>query len=149
MTAITTPDRRIGLTTALACCLLATAAAADSDAVLRVRLDGIRPGEGSIRASLYRDATSFRKEAQAWRRVEIPADGQNELLFAALPPGRYALMVYHDANGDQQLNLRFGMFPSEGYGLSNNPSVIGPPRFEDSAFELIDGEKHIQVNLKY
>lgn len=149
MTAITTLDRRAGLAAALACGLLATAAAADGDALLRVRLDGIRAGEGSMRASLYRDAASFRKEAQAWRRVEIPADGQTELMFAALPPGRYALMVYHDANGDQQLNLRFGMFPSEGYGLSNNPSAIGPPRFEDSAFELVDGENHIQINLKY
>ena len=59
------------------------------------------------------------------------------------------VMVYHDANADQTLNLRLGMFPTEGYGLSNNPKVMGPPRFADSAFEVAGPETAIDIRLAY
>ena len=76
--------------------------------------------------------------------------GKTSLVFDDIPPGRYALMAYHDANGDNKLNLRFGMFPLEGYALSNNPQVIGPPRFNDSAFDFpaADGAP-INLQIKY
>jgi uncharacterized protein (DUF2141 family) len=66
-----------------------------------------------------------------------------------LPPGRYAIMAYHDANQDGKLNLRLGMFPVEGYGLSNNPKVFGPPKFADSAFEVAGGETAVNINISY
>ncbi len=53
-----------------------------------------------------------------------------------MPAGRYAVIAYHDEDGNGRLNLRFGMIPVEGYGLSNDPEVAGPPRFQDAAFEL-------------
>ena len=59
-----------------------------------------------------------------------------EINVAALPPGRYAIMAYHDADLNGKFDLRFGMFPTEGYGLSNNPKVMGPPKFADSAFDV-------------
>jgi uncharacterized protein (DUF2141 family) len=58
-------------------------------------------------------------------------------------------MVYHDENGDGKLNLRFGMFPIEGYGLSNNPKVMGPPKFADSAFELGTQDTSVDIRLNY
>lgn len=59
-----------------------------------------------------------------------------EINVAALPPGRYAIMAYHDADLNGKFDLRFGMFPTEGYGHSNNPKVMGPPKFADSAFDV-------------
>ena len=67
-----------------------------------------------------------------------------------MPPGRYALMAYHDENGDGKLGLRFGMFPTEGYALSSNPQVVGPPRFADSAFEFPgDAPVPVELTLRY
>jgi len=45
-------------------------------------------------------------------------------------------MAYHDADLNGKFDLRFGMFPTAGYGLSNNPKVMGPPKFADSAFDV-------------
>ena len=56
-------------------------------------------------------------------------------------------MAYHDEDGNGELNRRFGMFPTEGYGLSNNPSVSGPPAFEDSAFEFAAGAGTVGINI--
>lgn len=115
---------------------------------LIVNLLGVRTATGDLRASLYRDADSFRKEDKAVAIVAQPAtQGATRLVFDDLPPGRYAVMAYHDENADRKLNLRFGMFPAEGYGLSNNPTVIGPPRFPDSAFDLTAPETTIDIKL--
>ena len=47
------------------------------------------------------------------------------------------------------MNRRLGMFPTEGYGLSNNPVVLGPPSFADSAFDVGTDAQAINVELRY
>ncbi len=132
-----------------ACLLCGGAAQADSGRLV-IAVQNIRDDAGQIRASIYRDPESFRKEDKALKVLSLPArPGQASLSLDGLPPGRYAVMVYHDANADQTLNLRLGMFPTEGYGLSNNPRVMGPPRFADSAFEVAGPETAIDIRLAY
>lgn len=130
--------------------LLAIGQAQAEAARLLVRLNGISDAGGQLRISLYRDAESFRKEERAVRIATLPAQaGSTEVSFSGLEPGRYAVMAYHDANSDNRLNLRFGMFPAEGHGLSNNPTVIGPPKFSDSAFEISSPAGSVVINLSY
>jgi hypothetical protein len=43
------------------------------------------------------------------------------------------------------LKLHLSIFPIEGYGLSNNPKVMGPPKYEDSAFDFRLPEMRILV----
>jgi len=127
----------------------ALAAQADESRLL-VTLKDVRDSTGNLRASIYREPDSFRKEALALEVVTIPAQkGDIQIAFKALPPGRYAIMAYHDADADGKLGLRFGMFPTEGYGLSNNPKVMGPPKFGDSAFDLTGPETAIEIKLSY
>lgn len=52
------------------------------------------------------------REDKALKVISLPAaKGESKFVFDNLPSGRYAVMVYHDENADQKLNLRFGMFP--------------------------------------
>ncbi|CAH1747761.1 conserved exported protein of unknown function [Thauera humireducens] len=122
------------------------------ESALEVSLAGIQHDRGSLRVGLYSDPKTFRKEAQAVAIQQVPASaGTVTVSFGALPPGRYAIMVYHDEDGNGELNRRFGMFPTEGYGLSNNPTVSGPPAFADSAFEVAAGAgtARISIDLRY
>jgi uncharacterized protein (DUF2141 family) len=131
-------------------CLLAAGHSQADESRLVVNLLGVRDATGHLRASLYREPETFRKEDKAVKVISLPAaKGDAKLVFTGLPPGRYAVMVYHDENIDQKLNLRFGMFPTEGYGLSNNPKVMGPPKFVDSAFDLAGPETAINIKLAY
>ncbi|MGB4062383.1 MAG: DUF2141 domain-containing protein [Azonexus sp.] len=131
-------------------CLLAAGHSQADESRLVVNLLGVRDATGNLRASLYREPDTFRKEDKAVQVVSLPAaKGDAKLVFTGLPPGRYAVMAYHDDNLDQKLNLRFGMFPTEGYGLSNNPKVMGPPKFADSAFDLTGPETAINIKLAY
>lgn len=129
---------------------LATLIPAASAAELAVTVTGVRSAQGDVRIAVYDRAEGFRKEAQARARQAVPAaQGQVEARFSGLPAGRYAVIAYHDEDGNGRLNLRFGMIPIEGYGLSNAPEVAGPPRFQDAAFDLREPAGAIEVRLNY
>jgi uncharacterized protein (DUF2141 family) len=135
---------------ALAALAMLTPWAAAAGSTLEVVVAPVRSVQGGVRLSLYRDAATFRKEAQALRVIELPAQrGELHFRIEDLAPGRYAVMVYHDENANQKLDLRFGMFPAEGYGLSQNPKVMGPPKFDDSAFELGAEGGMQQIEMRY
>lgn len=135
-----------GLT--LASCLLAPTVATAAD--LDVTAAQIMPGPGSIRFVLYRGANGFRHEDKAFKVLSAKADGAYaSVRFQDLPPGQYAVLAYHDANSDQKLDLRFGMFPKEGWGLSNNPKVMGPPSFSASSFAVTDQNRSIKIEMHY
>ncbi len=135
----------------LAALLLASVSSAWAQtATLTITLAGVRSASGTLRVSVYREQDAFRKEARAFRLQAVPASaGEVVLGFEALPPGRYAVMAYHDENANDKLDLRLGMIPIEGYGLSNNPRVFGPPAFADSAFELPAAGTGITLKLAY
>lgn len=117
---------------------------------LTVDLEGVENSTGKIRFGLYNESRAFRKEAQALKVVEVPAQkGKVSVEFPDLQPGWYAVMVYHDEDMNGRLNLLLGMYPTEGYGLSNNPSVFGKPTFEDSVFRIEDQNLHIHIDARY
>jgi uncharacterized protein (DUF2141 family) len=121
-----------------------------SSAELDVTITGIRPGAGSIRVALYHDPRSFRHESQAVAVLSAPAlQISAKVAFQGIPPGRYAVLAYHDENDNRKLDLTMGMFPREGWGLSNNPHIFGPPRFEPSAFDVAEPYTNIAVPLHY
>jgi len=139
---------KIPLLPALLMALLTSPVLAAGDS-LTVHLDGLKNAQGNVRVGLYSDPKSFRKEAQAVAIRQVPAHpGRLDIRFDDLPPGRYAIMAYHDEDANGELNRRFGMFPSEGYGLSNNPKVSGPPAFADSAFDVA-GASEITIDIRY
>ncbi len=124
----------------------APAAAAD----LGVAVENVRDGQGQVKLMLFDRDEGFRKEDKARQILALPAGaGTVSGVFPGLSPGRYAVIAYHDENGDGKLNLRFGMFPKEGYGLSNNPKLSGPPKFADAAFDVPETGRRIDIRLGY
>ena len=54
-----------------------------------------------------------------------------------LPPGQYAVGIFHDVNLNNKMDNNFLGLPKEQYGFSNNArALFGPPSYEDAAFEL-------------
>ena len=130
--------------------LLAAGGVQADELRLLVNLEAVRDVAGELRVSLYRDPETFRKEDRALKVISIAAaKGDVQVIFDKLESGCYVIMVFYDENGDGKLNLRFGMFPTEGYGLSNNPTIIGPPKFADSALEVIGPQTATTIRLSY
>lgn len=138
---------------ALAAAVLAAALAAASPgaaAALEVTVTGLRSDSGLVRLALYDDAESF-PDKGAGRKLAVPAEeGAVTAVFDDLPPGRYALALFHDENGDDEFEKGLFGVPREGFGFSKDaPVIFGAPDFEDAAV-TVDGETTaITVRMRY
>jgi uncharacterized protein (DUF2141 family) len=82
-------------------------------------------------------------------KLSRPAGGYRDLQFGALPPGRYALSVIHDENGNGKLDT-FLAIPREGFGFSRNPKIrMGPPSFEEALIVIGRGSSHQTIGINY
>ena len=116
-----------------------------------VEVGGLRSAKGLVRACLTQVAEAFpdcRKDANALR-VSVPAAAARSLTFPAVPPGRYALALLHDENGNGRADTLL-MVPREGFGFSRNPGIgLGPPRFARVAFVVADRPVAQAIRLHY
>ena len=136
------------ITGLLALGLVSGNAVADEYA-LSVHIADVRGDRGQIQVELYNTPETFRKSAKALRIIRVPAqmDGVT-VKFEGVVPGRYAILAFHDEDENGEMNKRFGMIPTEGYALSNDPQVFGPPAFKDSAFEM-QSDRELSMPMHY
>ncbi|MFZ9943328.1 MAG: DUF2141 domain-containing protein, partial [Bacteroidia bacterium] len=90
-------------------------------------------------------------ERKAFKQSVIPVESnQVEQVYHDLPPGKYAVAIIHDANGNRKLDTNFMGIPKEGYGVSNNiVNMFGPPGFEESSFVLKSGVFTTEIKVQY
>ena len=127
--------RRRAAQTAAAALTLACGLAHAAD--LTVEVLGARSAQGSVAGALFTNATGWLKPGQAVQGQFVPATDKTILFFRGLPPGRYALSVYHDENGNAKLDTNVVGLPTEAYGFSRDAQGrMGPPAFDDAALDL-------------
>lgn len=121
----------------LGCLLLAEAFAGMSGRPnLTIEVRGIERPEGSLFVAVYASEETFLKKPLTGFRVEAK-DSTVRIPCQGLPAGSYAISVFHDANGNGQLDTGTYGIPLEKYGFSNDAEgVMGPPAYKDCRFEL-------------
>lgn len=129
----------------------APAATVDS-ADIDVTVTNLRSAKGKVIACLTPYAEGFPK-CGGPRSVEItvPADAaQIHFKFPAVAPGRYAIALLHDENGNGKMDKSLMLIPKEGYGFSRDAPVrMAPPKFEAAAFD-VNGEPVRQtIRMRY
>ncbi|MGE4071315.1 MAG: DUF2141 domain-containing protein [Lysobacterales bacterium] len=133
--------------------LLSIAATGGADAAsLTVDIGNrLKPGE-TLMVAVYDDANSWLKKPLRAIREAAPAavgaSGRHQLTLEGLPPGRYALSVYVDRNGNGKLDRGMFGIPSEPYGFSQGGGSMGPPDFSDAAVELTEADATIPIKLR-
>jgi uncharacterized protein (DUF2141 family) len=90
-------------------------------------------------------------ESGAYRKIVSDIqNGQVQVRFDELPEGSYALLTYHDENGDEKFNIGLLGIPMEGYGVSNNiVHATRVPKFGEALFQLSNEVKAIRVEVYY
>ena len=143
-------SKAIVATAILPLLLLPSFAAAAAE--LAVTIDGGRSGDGQFRVALFENASGFPSgpEAPAKSQSVTAQEGAIGIDIADLNPGIYAVAVYHDENGNGELDKNLLGIPTEGYGFSNNArGLMGPPSFEDAAITLEGASQSIAISLVY
>lgn len=115
--------KRLGWTTAL---LLAMAPA--HAASLTIRAQGVQPDGNMVYAGIC--DTSFEAATCPYKDRGQATAGTVELRIRNVKPGSYAIAVFHDVNGNGELDRNFIGLPSEPYGFSNDVGRRGPPNFD-------------------
>jgi uncharacterized protein (DUF2141 family) len=132
--------------------ILLSQANANFNGNLSIRVDGLKNQKGQICLSIFSSSQGFpgnskrALKAQCLKVTETP----QTVTFPNLKAGNYAVAIFHDANGDNNLNSNVLGIPTEGFGFSQNPRIrTGAPKFGDSAVLVAGSSTNIQIQLQY
>ena len=119
------------------------------EATLIVNVANIEAQTGNILVALYADQTAFNDETEPYRSANVPADRASAVVtFDGLKAGQYAFKLFHDVNGNGELDTDMLGIPSEPYGFSRDASdPFSAPEWKEAVFSLENGETERQISL--
>ena len=105
---------------------------------LNIEVTGVPNSEGSIRVAVYNTSETFLSHDQVFKTGSVIAhEGITEVSIDDLPDGEYAIALYHDANGNDELDTNWLGIPKEPVGFSNaKMKTFGPPKFRECSFKM-------------
>lgn len=129
----------------------ALAAAADTPVRVTVTVTHVeKPGGVLLLGAYDAEAGWLGPDPAFGAERAVPAelrDGAVELELE-LPPGRWALSVFQDMNGNRRLDANFLGIPSEPSGSSNDPPARwSAPKFADALVTVGDAPLALSIRL--
>lgn len=122
------------LTIALATGLLSGMGSARAGELL-VKVEGLNP-EGRLVLAVVQNESEWGEGGRPLVAINAQVTGETMQFRLPIPDGKVAVRLFHDANGNGELDMNLLGIPKEGYGFSRNPEARGPPSFKDAAFEV-------------
>jgi len=117
---------------------------------LVVRVTGVRSGAGKVSVAVYDHGPLTGGTAILEDQAVTASPGGSTAVFDGLPQGTYAVIAFHDEDGDGRLAVQPGRPPGEGVGTSGAAGpVTGPPRWEDALFALDREVVELEIPLFY
>lgn len=103
-----------------------------------IEVSNIKDDDGQLVVSIYNEANQF--PDNPIKIINIPKHGKDRLISYQLylPEDNYSIIVLDDINSNGKMDYRFGIYPKEAFGFSNNTKVSGlkSPSFEDCLFKV-------------
>jgi uncharacterized protein (DUF2141 family) len=126
---------------------LAAAAApvsADDRATVVLTVEGLKSSEGKLQVGLYREEGFPSKGSEIVGSTVDAEAGDMTVRLGDIEPGEYAVAVFHDLDGDGELDRAWYGLPREPYGFSG-----GATRPDYDAAEIeVSGETRVTVTLR-
>ena len=130
--------------------LMAGAPLAASAAPLTVRVENIDKQGGTLRLSLYDEASWSNDDSEPIVSANVPAvPPETAVTFKGIAPGVYGMKTYQDANRNGKFDQNWLGWPLERYGFSRDARPrFSAPGFGRTKFTLSDGENTIVIHLQ-
>lgn len=115
---------------------------------LSVDVTGVKSDKGSVLVAVYDSSDSFLDSNKMFSGGSSKAQlGSTWVIIDNLPDGEYALAIFHDEDGDDELDTNWIGIPKEPICFSiGKMKTFGPPKYHECAFK-VEGDKEIQVSL--
>ena len=110
---------------------------------LEVNVNNVLIQKGKIHIGVYNNESDYDNEKYYVGSITDVKNKTVKIVFK-LPKGTYAVKMFQDINGDNEMNSIFGV-PLEPYGVSRN--ISGFPSFKKTKF-MLGGNKKINIKLK-
>jgi uncharacterized protein (DUF2141 family) len=127
--------------------------AQDGLATVTVQIAGFKGTEGVALVTLYASSEAWLNVPKALQVVRTKITGASLTVeFKGVKPGTYAVSVIHDANKNNELDMRWLPYPKpkEGSGASNDPETkAGPPKWDGAKFTLGSAGVTVKASVKY
>lgn len=111
--------------TAAAASLAGTAFAAP----LTVTLEGVQDRGVPLYVGIQTEEQFMKWDGIAGEKIEEPGAGTLTVSFD-VPEGEYSVSVWHDLNNNGVFDMKESGWPDEGYAMSNQSALRGPPTFD-------------------
>jgi uncharacterized protein (DUF2141 family) len=124
--------------------------AARAPADLIIETSGLQSSAGHAIAKLFVAGDNVRQRGRQEVAATIRA-GKATLVFAALPPGGYAVVVFHDVNDDGMIDHNLFGIPNEALAFSGGFRLSltgGLPTFDKLRFTHGDGAQTLALRLR-
>lgn len=117
---------------------------------LHVNVQGLQSDQGQVVANLFQEGDDVFGKPHM-KKTSTIMNRKAVLSFADVPKGRYALIVFHDKNGNDDLDHNLLRFPAEPLGYSNGFELTllsGMPSFNKLAFTLGSESKTLDIVVR-
>ncbi len=113
---------------------------------LVIIVENVLSDDGEILAALHTADTFMRTNGIADVMMQAKK-GPVSFTFKDVKPGKYAVMVMHDMNSNQNMDFDSSGMPKESYGMSGSEMQMGPPTFDAAKFEVAD--KDLEISIRF
>lgn len=116
---------------------------------LTLVITGFKSSKGMARIEVLDSEQAYANESKALCLIRSRIIGNRvEVSLKGLPYGQYAVIVFHDANGNGVLDKTLRGMPKEAWGNSNNiRGKFGPPDYRKIKFDLNAPEVVQQITV--
>jgi uncharacterized protein (DUF2141 family) len=118
---------------------------AEQPSAFTIEVVNIEKNRGKVVVELYNDKAGWL--LKPFRRLALAPDASALTASFAVPPGKYAVSIYQDTNGNGELDMNFLSIPKEPIGFGNNYKPFGQPKFESALIAYTPGSKPAAIKL--
>ncbi|WP_282048949.1 DUF2141 domain-containing protein [Maribacter aquivivus] len=114
---------------------------------LSLHIDGVASEKGNICFAVYNDEGSFLKFDKVYKSgSEKAVKGKTAFDITDLPEGDYAIAIFHDANGNKNLDTNMLGIPKEQIAFSKGKmKMFGPPKYKECVFTV---NSNMEMNIR-
>lgn len=103
--------------------------------------------DATLYVAVYGDAASYTDGKPVASQTAPMREGKARLVFTGLAPGRYAVRVFADENGNGKLDTNLMGMPTERYGFSNDAKGNRAAPGFDAAAISVDADMQTVIHL--
>ena len=104
--------------------------------------------DGNLFLAMYASENDYKNNANPAHQISQKVNNNDfTVSLPSIEKGEYAIKLYVDQNGNNELDFGPMGIPAEPYGFSQNGGAFGQPSFAEAKFE-VEGDTEITIRLK-